>query len=230
MPNQLAVVWTTIGRAILDAVDRFLRRIAGRGTWRGAVFELVLLGGLSVGLAIGVQSAVAKPYQIPSESMLPTLEVGQRVIVDRVSYRFSDPEIGDVVVFKPPIGADQDHPGAPCGVDTVRDEACPRPLPEQAPDAFIKRIVASPGDRLSIVRGHPVVNGERAREDFTLPCGDAPECNLSTEITIPDDHYFVMGDNRGASFDSRAWGPVPRDWIIGLARFTYWPVDRIGGV
>ena len=219
-----------MGTVILDSVDRLLRRIAEQGTWRRTVFELALVVGLSVGLALGVQSAVAKPYQIPSESMLPTLEVGQRVIVDRVSYRFSDPAIGDVIVFKPPIGADRDNPGPNCGVDNTPDQACPLPLPEQAPDVFIKRIVAGPGDRLSVSHGHPVVNGVRAREDFILPCEDAQECDLSSEITIPDDHYFVMGDNRGASFDSRAWGPIPRDWIIGLARFTYWPIDRIGGL
>jgi signal peptidase I len=72
------------------------------------------------------------------------------------------------------------------------------------------------------------VNGVEAEEDFTLPCGGGPVCNLRKEITIPPDHYFMMGDNRGESDDSRYWGPVPRDWIIGEAFFTYWPPDRIG--
>ena len=183
----------------------------------------------SVGLALGVQSAVAKPYQIPSASMLPTLEVGQRVVVDRVTYRFSEPEIGDVIVFNPPVGADQSHPH-PCGAEPDPDQACAVPRPEQASDTFIKRIVAGPGDRLSISRGHAILNGERALEDFTVPCGSGSACDLTTEITIPDDHFFVMGDNRGESFDSRAWGPVPRESIIGVARFTYWPMDRIGGL
>jgi signal peptidase I len=205
-------------------------RISKPTTWRGAVFEWVLVVAVAIGLAVGVQSAVAKPYEIPSGSMLPTLEVGQRVIVDRLSYRFGDPEVGDVIVFNPPVGASPSYRGAPCGSEPPPDAACSRPLPEPAPDAFVKRIVAGPGDRLAISHGHPVINGELARENFIIPCRSASVCNLTTEITIPEDHYFVMGDNRGASFDSRAWGPVPRDWIIGPARLTYWPIDRIGGV
>jgi len=89
-------------------------------------------------------------------------------------------------------------------------------------------IVATPGDTLSIAHGHPVVNGVRAKERFIRPCMGGGACNLPKPITIPPDDYFVMGDNRGASDDSRYWGPVPRDWIIGKAAFTYWPPDRVG--
>jgi signal peptidase I len=186
---------------------------------------------LAIGLALLIQAFVVKPYQIPSGSMEPTLKIGQRVLVDRVRYHFSDPDIDDIVVFHPPAGAEN---GKECGV-TVRGrqpsevgEPCPEPTPEESDTNFIKRIVAGPGDRLSIHEGHPVVNGVQANEDFIRQCRGGNGCNLSHQITIPPDHYFMMGDNRGSSDDSRFWGPVPRDWIIGQAFFTYWPPDRIG--
>ena len=158
--------------------------------------------------------------------MEPTLDVGQRVLVNRFLYRFSDPSIGDIVVFHPPTGAES---GAnACGVRRPSGAACSEPTPDEAEVNFIKRIVAGPGDRLKIVDGHPVVNGVQAEEDFIRPCSPGGECNLPTEITIPEDHYFMMGDNRGESDDSRFWGPVPRDWIIGKAFATYWPPKRIG--
>lgn len=180
---------------------------------------------LAVGLALLIQAFVVKPYQIPSGSMEPTLDVGQRVLVNRVNYHFSDPDIGDIVVFHPPSGATN---GDRCGVHRTPREPCPRGTREPSDENFIKRIVAGPGDRLRILHGHPVVDGELAKEDFIRPCRGIPECNLPREITIPPGEYFMMGDNRGASDDSRSWGPVPRSWIIGQAFFTYWPLDRIG--
>jgi signal peptidase I len=197
-------------------------------TLSGAAVELVFVVVVAIGLALGVQAAVAKPYQIPSASMLPTLEVGQRVLVDRVSYRFADPQVGDIVVFHPPVGAAPGHEGPMCGVEANPNQACPTELAGETDENFIKRIVAGPGDRLRIEDGHTVVNGAVAEEDFILPCGGVPQCNLTEEITIPEGHYFMMGDNRGASQDSRFWGPVPRDAIIGKALVTYWPPDRIG--
>ena len=80
----------------------------------------------------------------------------------------------------------------------------------------------------SIENGRPVVNGKIAEENFIRPCTPGGACNLPQQITIPPDHYFMMGDNRGSSDDSRFWGPVPRDWIIGKAFATYWPPDRVG--
>jgi signal peptidase I len=159
--------------------------------------------------------------------MEPTLDVGQRVLVNRFIYHFTDPGIGDIVVFHPPSGAD--GAGVQCGVRRPADEPCPQPTEERSDQNFIKRIVAEPGDRLSISNGHPVVNGvEKTDEDYILPCRGGNACNLPRTITIPPDHYFMMGDNRGSSDDSRFWGPVPRDWIIGKAFATYWPPNRIG--
>jgi signal peptidase I len=197
-------------------------------TGRGAFVELIVIVALAIGLALLIQAFLVKPYQIPSESMEPTLDVGQRVLVDRVSYHFGDPEIGDIVVFHPPQGAVS---GPQCGVpNPPPGEVCPQPTDQEADTNFIKRIVAGPGDRLSIKEGHPVVNGVIAKETFINPCrgGVRANCTYREPITIPPNEYFMMGDNRGSSDDSRFWGPVPRDWIIGEAFLTYWPPDRVG--
>ncbi len=189
---------------------------------------MVLIVALAIGLALGIQAFLVKPYQIPSPSMVPTLEVGQRVLVNRFAYRLGgDPAIGDIVVFHPPVGAEK---GNECGVDKEPKQPCPEPTDEMADTNFIKRVVAGPGDTLSIENGNPIVNGEPVdQSDWTIRrCRGFAGCDFPEEITIPPDHYFMMGDNRGASDDSRYWGPVPRDWLIGGAFFTYWPVDRIG--
>jgi signal peptidase I len=181
---------------------------------------------LALGLALAIQAWLIKPYQIPSESMEPTLDVGQRVLVNRFQYHFGDPGIGDIVVFHPPLGADR---GAECGAPHGPRQACPRPTGARSDQNFIKRIVAGPGDRLSIRNGHPVVNGvAKTDEPFTNACGVGGACDLPKPIVIPPDHWFMMGDNRGGSQDSRFWGPVPRDWIIGKTFATYWPPDRVG--
>jgi signal peptidase I len=188
--------------------------------------ELVIIVALALGLALGIQAFIVKPYQIPSESMEPTLDVGQRVLVNRFLYHFTDPKINDIVVFHPPSGAESG--GKECGVPRKNGQPCPKPTPHEDSVNFIKRIVAGPGDTLSVKNGHPVVNGVEANESFIRKCSPGSECNLPRAITIPPDHYFMMGDNRGESDDSRFWGPVPRDWIIGKAFATYWPPDRIG--
>jgi len=181
---------------------------------------------LALGLALAIQAWLVKPYQIPSESMEPTLDVGQRVLVSRFIYHFEDPSVGDIVVFHPPVGADR---GTECGKPHPEDQPCAVPTVGESDQNFIKRIVAGPGDTLSVRDGHPVVNGvEKTDEPYTNPCGNGGACDLPKQITIPPDHYFMMGDNRGASDDSRYWGPVPRDWLIGKAFATYWPPDRVG--
>ncbi len=193
----------------------------------GSLLELVLIVAVALGLALGIQAFLVKPYRIPSPSMVPTLEVGQRVLVNRIGERFSDPEVGDVLVFHPPTGAESTGE-TQCGADVAQDKICGRPTSRRADVNFIKRVVAGPGDELRIEQGHVILNGKRQKEPFARECVGDSGCTFSDAITVPAGHYFMMGDNRGASDDSRFWGPVPRDWIIGGAFSTYWPPKRVG--
>jgi signal peptidase I len=135
-----------------------------------------------------------------------------------------------VVVFKPPVGADDNR--NECGITgfspPTQHQPCPRPIEKRSDQNFIKRVVAVPGDRLKVERGRVYIDGKLQKEPFIEPDETCDICNLDKEITIPPDHFFMMGDNRGASADSRYWGPVPRDQLIGQAFFTYWPPKRIG--
>jgi signal peptidase I len=190
----------------------------------GSLVELVLIVAVALGIALLIQAFLIKPYRIPSSSMEPTLDIGERVLVNRVNYHFSDPDRGDIVVFHPPKGAD----GNVCGAAHPASQPCPRPTRDRSGLNFIKRVVALPGDVISIREGHAVVNGKVQKESFTAPCRGGAECSYPTPVKVPPDHFFMMGDNRGESDDSRFWGPVPRKWIIGQAFFTYWPVRKIG--
>ena len=195
------------------------------------VLELVAIIAIALGLALGIQAFIVKPYRIPSGSMLPTLHINQRILVDRIGNNFSSPQIGNIYVFHPPKNyaggcadsnegenaAGQDN-AKPCGVAQVQESS----------QTFVKRVVALPGDRLSIRNGDVILNGKREKAPYIAPCGDAGSCNFRGTITIPPNEYYMMGDNRGESDDSRFWGPVRKSWIIGRAFFTYWPPDRIG--
>ncbi|HYH59696.1 MAG TPA: signal peptidase I [Thermoleophilaceae bacterium] len=182
---------------------------------------------VALGLALGIQAFVVKPFRIPSESMVPTLEVNQRVLVDRFTPKLGNEyHRSDIVVFNPPKGADLNT----CGAQHPDNQACPEPTPGKSDTHFIKRIVGEPGDRLSVRRGVVYIDGEALDEGYARISPNCATCNLEKEITIPPDHYFMMGDNRGSSADSREWGPVPKDWILGNAFATYWPPRRIGGL
>ncbi len=195
----------------------------------GSLLELVLIVAVALGLALGIQAFLVKPYRIPSESMVPTLEIGQRVLVNRIGMRFGEPEIGEVTVFHPPRGAEE--LGERCGGGRPPEgQSCAEPTPQRADVNFIKRVVAGPGDEIAVRNGRVFLNGRRQREPYIAPCGGGPGCDLPEAITVPEGHYFMMGDNRGASDDSRFWGPVPEEWIIGPAFATYWPPGRIGGL
>jgi len=204
-----------------------LARGSNQGT-AGSLIELVSIVAVALGLALGIQAFLVKPFRIPSESMVPTLEVGQRVLVDRVTPRFGDPRRGDVMVFKPPRGADDNA----CAVRHPERSPCPKGTDDRSDMNFIKRVVAVGGDRLAIKEGRVYIDGKLQREEaeFIRPDSGCATCNLPREITIPKGHVFMMGDNRGESADSREWGPVPVDWLIGEAFITYWPPNRIGGL
>ena len=196
--------------------------------------ELIVIVAAALFFALTLQALAVKPYRIPSGSMEPTLKIGQRIIVDRFSHRLGgDPTLGDVTVFYPPRGADPsdcgkmgEGPFYSGGPETRH--ACSKPSAKHSDTTFVKRVVGLPGDRIAVLNGHVIRNGKPASEPFASSCS-AAECNLNA-MTVPKGMYFLMGDNRGNSDDSRFWGPVPRDWIIGKAVATYWPPKEIGGV
>lgn len=188
---------------------------------------LVVIGALA--LALLIQQFLVKPYKIPSESMVPTLVEGQRVLVNRLANNFSDPKNGQVVVFRPPSGAGPASEGGEgCGKPRPMGTACTTPEPDKYEQTYVKRVVGEPGDRIAVRGGRVIRNGKPVDEPYAVSCEDEI-CNLK-EFTVPAEHYFMMGDNRGNSVDSRYWGPLPRDYVIGRAFATYWPPKRIGGL
>ncbi len=207
-------------------------------TWKrfrtAALVELLAIVAVAAGLAFAVQAFVIKPYRIPSGSMEPTLTKGQRVLVNRLGTDFSEPHVGEVAVFHPPEGAEQQRCGPMPHAVEPGGAACVQTLPAEASVNFVKRIVAGPGDEIYIAEGHVYrkASGTKRfvaeKDPYIKACGASPECNFPTPITIPAGHWFMMGDNRGDSDDSRFWGPVPSGWIIGQVIVTYWPPDRIG--
>jgi signal peptidase I len=197
----------------------------------GTLFELVVIVVIALALALGVQAFLVKPYRIPSGSMLPTVRINQRVLVDRLAMNFSSPHVGNIVVFHPPQnyndgcanpneGENQDGQYAAA--------ACQVAWKQPSSQTFIKRVVGLPGDHLSISNGHVIRNGKREPDAYIEQCNGDAACSFPQTITVPRGYYYMMGDNRPDSEDSRFWGPVPRAWIIGKAFLTYWPPDRIG--
>lgn len=171
-----------------------------------------MLALVAIGVALFVQAFLVKPYRIPSESMQDTLLIGDRVLVDRLSWRFSTPQRGDVVVFNPPYGG------------TV----------------LIKRIVGLPGDQLSLQDGALFVNGAALDEPYvrrlggeavpTEPFENGLPWGLAEPYVVPSGTYFMMGDNRINSGDSRDFGPIAREELVGRAFALYWPPTRIGSI
>jgi signal peptidase I len=160
--------------------------------------------GLSAILAIGIRQFVAEARYIPSGSMLPTLQINDRLIVDKLSYRFNSPHRGDIVVFSPTDALEK----------------------QNFHDAFIKRVIGLPGDKIEVKEGKVYVNGQPIRENYIE---EAPQYQMETKV-VPADAYLVLGDNRNNSYDSHYWGFVPRDRIIGRAVVRFWPPNRVGEI
>ena len=198
------------------------------------IVELVLTVAIAVGLALLIQAFLVKPYRIPSGSMEPTLAIGQRILVNRLD---TSPSLGDVVVFHPPTGATT--PEGTCGNPNQgvlaksgqpAPQACDKDVPAESSETFVKRVVGLPGDHIKIVNGYVYRNGKKETGSYIQKCqvSDGEDCDFETPIVVPAGDYYMMGDNRGNSLDSRFWGPVPQKWIVGVAFATYWPLDRIG--
>lgn len=202
----------------------------GRKSLPGSLLELLLIVVAALGLALVVEGFFVKPYRIPSVSMVPTLEVGQRVLVNRLELRFSSLHVGDIVVFHPPSNYDAcPNPGqGENNGDLGAQQACDVTWAKDSSTTFIKRLVGLPGDRLAIRDGHVIRNGVREKDSYIVPCQGDSDCNFPATIVVPRGDYYMMGDNRPDSQDSRFWGPVKRSWIIGKAFMTYWPPSRVG--
>lgn len=160
--------------------------------------------GLSVFLAIGIRSFVAEARYIPSGSMEPTLQINDRLIIDKISYNFRQPQRGDIVVFSPTEALKQ----------------------QNFKDAFIKRVIGLPGETVEVKGGRVYVNDQALREQYIE---EEPEYSYGP-VTVPEDNYLVLGDNRNNSYDSHYWGFVPRNNIIGRAIVRFWPLNRVGEV
>lgn len=155
-------------------------------------------------LAFGIRTFVAEARYIPSSSMEPTLQINDRLIIEKVSYKFHNPERGDIVVFNP--------------TDTLRSQ--------NFKDAFIKRVIGLPGDEIKVQAGKVYVNDKALEEDYIA---QPPDYNFGP-VTVPPDQYLVLGDNRNNSYDSHYWGFVPKDRLIGRAFVRFWPFNRLGNL
>lgn len=163
--------------------------------------------GIALVAAIGIRTFIAQAFHIPSESMVPTLEVGDRLIVFKPSYLFSEPSTGDIIVFEAPPSA---------------VKACN--LPNGQTSDFIKRVIGTPGEQVAVSGGQTFINGAVDAEPYLA---EAPNYQLPT-VTVPPNSLLVLGDNRNNSCDSHVWGFLPEDRIVGRAVFRYWPPNRIG--
>jgi signal peptidase I len=184
----------------------------GRPVRRRLGRRLLSLAALAlVALWLGVHKDV-KQYKVTSGSMEPTLRVGERVAAAATS----SPQVGDIVVFHPPTGARPKDPV--CGSvaqGTGSTQACDLPVAQESRAVFVKRVVAGPGDLISIVDGHVVLNGAPQSEPYIESCATGAACSFPKPVRVPAGEYYVLGDNRGVSDDSRFWGPVPSGWILG---------------
>jgi signal peptidase I len=172
---------------------------------------------VAVLLALGIRGYVAQIFYIPSGSMLPTLQVGDRIIVNKLSYHVHDVHRGDIVVFARP------------------------PLEDQEYADLVKRVIGLPGETISSKAGSVYVDGKKLQEpwlppgpsSFTGPLagGDPhPQFNLPGPVKVPAGYYYVMGDNRTDSEDSRFFGPIPKSLIVGRAVAVIWPLSHVKGV
>ncbi|MDQ3966171.1 MAG: signal peptidase I [Actinomycetota bacterium] len=185
-----------------DGAPKSRRALRQERRWRKrrvGFSELFITIGVALIVVFGfVRPFVVESFRIPSESMIPTLEVGDRVLANKFVYRFAGPERGDIVVFEGVGGEDP---------------------------ALIKRVVGVTGDEIRVQDGALLVNGEPQEEPYLNE--ESPSRDFYGPVTVPEGHVFLMGDNRGNSSDSRVFGPVPLENLKGEAFFRFWPISKI---
>ena len=180
---------------------------------------------LAVVVAVLVKVFLVQAFFIPSESMIPTLEIDDRVLVSRIAYVLDGPDRGEVIVFDMPM--EYEDPPEPIWESMVRHVVEAVGIRVARVEDLIKRVIAVGGDRLEVRDNRVVVNGLVLDEPYVPP--GARMADLGP-VYIPDGHVWVMGDNRDNSRDSRSFGPVPVDTIVGRAFIRFWPVSRLEGL
>jgi signal peptidase I len=171
----------------------------------GCLFEIVETLVLTLIIFFVIQNFVAQPYRVEQQSMQHTLEPDQYVLVDKLTPRFDDFKRGDIVIFDPPS-------------TWVGGRSTP----------YIKRIIGLPGDDVEVRDGLVFVNSVPLSEPYTYDAQPTEQTGPDSQWLVPPGEYFVMGDHRQDSADSRVFGPVPRDRIIGRAWLRYWPIGTFG--
>jgi signal peptidase I len=182
-----------------DSIDREPKKTA-RSHQENPLWEVVKTVATAAVLALGIRTFVAEARYIPSESMVPTLEINDRLIIEKVGYHFREPQRGDVVVFSP--------------TKTLEEQ--------NYHEAFIKRVIGLPGETVEVRNGRVYINNEPLSEPYIA---DEPDYQYGPQ-TVPQGQYLVLGDNRNKSYDSHAWGFVPKENIIGRAVLRFWPLNR----
>jgi len=204
--KDLVTVNQSSGLSNLTAEDIQQQEQAKRVVFWQRTRENVQVIAIALFLALFIRAFVAEPRYIPSHSMLPTLEVGDRLVVEKISYHFHPPARGEIVVFDPPQQLQiQGY---------AKDQA------------FIKRVIGTPGETVQIQNGKVYLNSIPLKEDYIA---EPPKYQMEA-VRVPEDQLFVMGDNRNNSNDSHVWGFLPKQNIIGHACYRFWPLSRIGRI
>jgi signal peptidase I len=177
----------------------------------GVFFDFIETIVIALSLFLVVYLFFMQPHQVNGQSMVPNFQSGEYVLTDKIAYRMRNPERGEVIVFHAP-------PSAHCPKGTGCD--------------FIKRVLALPGESVEVKNNGVYVNGAALRESY-IPADYqtlAGEFSKNRVITLGINEYFAVGDNRPYSSDSRAWGPIKKDDIVGRAFFRYWPPQVMGSI
>ena len=178
--------------------------VTQRGGFRLFFVELIKVVVISLAIVLPVRYFLIQPFYVKGASMDPTFYDHEYLIINEISYRFEEPERGDIVVFK---------------------------YPRQPDQYFIKRIIGLPGEKVVISNGQVIVYNKKNREGKVLDESDylleSEKTSGSANVILKNDEYFVLGDNRTHSLDSRSFGPVPKENIIGKTWLRGWPLDRV---
>lgn len=180
---------------------------------------------MALAVAVIIKTFLIQPFYVPSESMLPTIEVNDRVMISKLNYQFADPQRGDIVVFISPFNDEIDNESLLDSV--VRHVLEAIGIRTASADDLIKRVVAVGGDTVEVKGGYLWINGVQVDEPYLMAQGLMPDF---AAVVVPPESVFVMGDNRAVSYDSRKFGAIPEEDLLGEAVIRIWPLSRLGSI